>query len=429
MFLFGCGASHTSEHPTKGNSINAKNEIVSPSPSGNVIRAESFGAVGDGIKDDTDAFQSAIDYLEKLHGGTVMVPKGTFMINSEKSVFIKSNIKLHLDSNAVIESLPTASGNYSVLTISHADHVSISGGEIRGDRNRHLGKSNEDYGRDINIEGSHDVTITNLTASNSWGDGIYVGDNNNSVNNSDILIQNVVCNNNRRNGMSIISGENIFVKDVIAENSNGASPKAGIDVEPNNTKDELKSINLENITTRNNNQGLQIGLVGMRQSTTPLDVHIRNHQDFGSAIGLFISTPERSGLVEITGSHWENNKIQQVRQLNRSPYIDDTFSSAHVDVIFKKNNNDEPLNIVSDQLPDAIVNKPYSFRLSHSGGLKPYLWGINQPLPEGLNLTPNGYLKGMLAIPGTYRINVIISDNEYNRRSKLLTLNVKDGIK
>jgi polygalacturonase len=54
-----------------------------------------FGAVGDGITNDTKAIQRAIDA-----GGTVYIPKGTYICGT---LWLKSNGGLELDANAVIK--------------------------------------------------------------------------------------------------------------------------------------------------------------------------------------------------------------------------------------------------------------------------------------------------------------------------------------
>jgi len=47
-----------------------------------VVSVKDFGAVGDGVADDTVAIQAAIDYMETLNGGTVQVSHGNFKITS-----------------------------------------------------------------------------------------------------------------------------------------------------------------------------------------------------------------------------------------------------------------------------------------------------------------------------------------------------------
>src|SRR5688572_23705422 len=50
-----------------------------PSSTSNVL---NFGAKGDGITDDTEAIQAAIDFAGR--GGTIQIPRGTYMIRGLK---------------------------------------------------------------------------------------------------------------------------------------------------------------------------------------------------------------------------------------------------------------------------------------------------------------------------------------------------------
>lgn len=49
---------------------------------GDVVSVKDFGAVGDGVTDDTAAFNSACDYVGGLGGGTVEVPIGNYKISN-----------------------------------------------------------------------------------------------------------------------------------------------------------------------------------------------------------------------------------------------------------------------------------------------------------------------------------------------------------
>lgn len=63
------------------------------------VNVKSFGAVGDGIANDTPAINKAIERCSAGGGGTVTFPAGQY---SAASIHIKSNVRLLLDSDAVI---------------------------------------------------------------------------------------------------------------------------------------------------------------------------------------------------------------------------------------------------------------------------------------------------------------------------------------
>ena len=46
------------------------------------VNVLDFGAVGDGVTNDTAAFQAAVDYLTGLGGGTMVIPSGTFLTDT-----------------------------------------------------------------------------------------------------------------------------------------------------------------------------------------------------------------------------------------------------------------------------------------------------------------------------------------------------------
>ncbi|SFU27519.1 Polygalacturonase [Pustulibacterium marinum] len=61
----------------------------------------NFGAKGDGKKDCKKAFDKAIQHLKKKGGGTLHVPKGTYLINGP--IHFISHFNLHLEEGAVLQ--------------------------------------------------------------------------------------------------------------------------------------------------------------------------------------------------------------------------------------------------------------------------------------------------------------------------------------
>ena len=66
--------------------------------------------VGDGTTDNTIALQNAIDSCSKAGGGTLVIPKGTFVISP---ITMTSNVNLYLDTLATLLGTPTMA-NYTV---------------------------------------------------------------------------------------------------------------------------------------------------------------------------------------------------------------------------------------------------------------------------------------------------------------------------
>jgi polygalacturonase len=205
-----------------------------------VLNAKDFGAYGDGLRDDTAALQRAISALP-TDGGTVFVPAGSYLIDAVKSVKLRSLMHLQLDPNAKLLAKPNTSDSYNVLYVDVLHDVEISGGQIVGERDRHVGTTGEG-GHGIRVRGSQRVTIRDILISNGWGDGITVGPKpvyqKPYIYSRDVVVANVVCTNNRRNGLSIGNVIGMKVYDSEFSNTNGTSPQCGIDVEPDRDIDD-----------------------------------------------------------------------------------------------------------------------------------------------------------------------------------------------
>lgn len=63
------------------------------------VSAKDFGAVGDGVTDDTAAFKAAIDALVLVGGGNLLVPKGTYLLNGTAGLDTYKNGILLPDTN------------------------------------------------------------------------------------------------------------------------------------------------------------------------------------------------------------------------------------------------------------------------------------------------------------------------------------------
>ena len=74
-------------------------EVMAPQFPDRQVNLKDFGAVGDGIAVNTEAFAKAIDALASQGGGHLVVPAGVWFTGP---IVMKSNIDLHLEMGAVI---------------------------------------------------------------------------------------------------------------------------------------------------------------------------------------------------------------------------------------------------------------------------------------------------------------------------------------
>jgi hypothetical protein len=208
-----------------------------------VVDVKSEGALGNGTHDDTAAIQKAIDSLP-ADGGTVFIPAGTYMIDALKSVNLRSLMLLKLDPQAKLVAITNSSDQYRIVSADKLHDVEIAGGELFGERTTHKGTTGEG-GHCLTIKGSERVTVRDIKLTNGWGDGISIGPvavfQGNFIVCKDVEINNVICFNNRRNGLSITNVLGIKVFNSQFLNTNGTKPQCGIDVEPNADFDDSGS--------------------------------------------------------------------------------------------------------------------------------------------------------------------------------------------
>jgi parallel beta-helix repeat protein len=209
-----------------------------PSATSVTVDVKTMGAKGDGRANDTAAIQAAIDAVAT--GGTVLIPDGTYMVSTlpRENVRLKSEMIFKLSPRAVLRAIPSNEKRVALLRISNASNVTVIGGTLQGQR----AKLQEARGLGMGIRidnGSSKISILNATANDMWGDGFYIEDA------SDVTLCGVTADNNRRQGLSIIQGNNILVKNSLFQNTNGARPGAGIDLEPDERAQAISNIRIQ----------------------------------------------------------------------------------------------------------------------------------------------------------------------------------------
>ncbi|NLC52321.1 MAG: right-handed parallel beta-helix repeat-containing protein [Firmicutes bacterium] len=169
----------------------------------------------------------------------------------------------------------------------------------------------------LSIRSCTNVQVLGLTLADSGGDGIYLGTVSGATPyNKDIIIRDVVCDNNHRQGISVISAWNLLIEDSVFKNTSGTPPMAGIDFEPNHAKECLVNIIIRNCVFENN-AGSGIDIYSKNLNATSEDISIRvedclikGNQRGIRVAAIFSDGPK--GLIEFvncTIEHTENAGI------------------------------------------------------------------------------------------------------------------------
>ncbi len=121
------------------------------------------------------------------------------------------------------------------------------------------------------------VRVSGLTLADSGGDGLYLGVGRCGVPCSDVVIRDVVCTNNYRQGISVISARDLLIENCTLVDTWGTAPQSGIDFEPNLDSEELVNCVMRNCTSANNRgDAYTFYLKPLRKDSKPISIRLEN---------------------------------------------------------------------------------------------------------------------------------------------------------
>jgi hypothetical protein len=134
----------------------------------------------------------------------------------------------------------------------------------------------------LSLKSCSNIKVYGLTLADSGGDGIYLGTATRGVTNKNIHIKDVTCERHYRQGISVITAENLLIENTVMRETGGTNPQAGIDFEPNRPDERLVNIVMRNCTTeRNKGDGYLFYLGFMDATSEPVSVRFENCRSIG----------------------------------------------------------------------------------------------------------------------------------------------------
>jgi hypothetical protein len=87
--------------------------------------------------------------------------------------------------------------------------------------------------------------------------------------------------------------------------------------------------------------------------------------------------------------------------------------------------SDPPLHINTNEVPGGVVGVPYALTVSADGGLLPYRWSLQGPLPQGLSFdAASGSISGTPTRMGSFPIQVVVADAHSQTATQSLSLSM-----
>lgn len=147
------------------------------------------------------------------------------------------------------------------------------------------------------------VQVTDLTLADSGGDGIYLGVARRGVPCSEVVIRDVVCTNNYRQGISVISARNLLIENCTLADTWGSAPEAGIDFEPNHESEELFNCVMRNCVSANNRgDAYTFYLRPLRAASRPISIRLENCRAEGCRRSVAFVTGNDGETGAVTGT-------------------------------------------------------------------------------------------------------------------------------
>ena len=307
---------------------------MSQNPINNNIVNNSYFNIdssGKNASNTTEGLNKALKYCSDANIKYVKLEKGKYLINS--MINIPSNICINLNSSTIIMQ-DNNKNSYKILNISNQENIEIKNGFLKGDRLGHeyIGESTHEWGMGIYIEGGINIEIENISISEMTGDGIYVTSG--YRNSKNIRIKNSLLYNNRRQGIGIISGEEIEICNNEIYKIEGTNPQSGIDLEANYETQKIDKVNIYNNKFYNFANNIAILL-----HNQIYNVIITNNLIYGN-INIY-ETKEKTEIVGNqlingainAGSNSENNS----RIVNNLDILNNTFENY--EILYNENVN------------------------------------------------------------------------------------------
>ena len=190
------------------------------------VTAKMFGAVGDGVHDDTAAIQNAIN-----SNNYVLIENGTYLIDGSVGLTLRSNLVIQMCPNTVLQRTTTETKRKSILEASGIENVVICGGHIYGDLRDHEMTSGVEYqNHGIEFLNCKNILVDGVDIAYNNGDCLLFG--NGQLYSDNIVVKNCKLHDSFRHGIAITGAKNGVIRDC---DIYGIRWLDGIDFENDNT--------------------------------------------------------------------------------------------------------------------------------------------------------------------------------------------------
>lgn len=273
------------------------------------VKASAFGF---NPEDATEALQKAIN-----SGAQKVIVDNTGKDWITRPLFLRSNQEIVFEAGVTLRA---KEGEFKGVSDSLININDISNVMIRGEGAVTLAMNKKDYDNPalykfsewrhaISIRGATNIKISDLILKSSGGDGIYVARGKNLSYSKNITVDNVTSEDHYRQGISLISVEDMVIRNSRFNSTRGTAPQCGIDFEPNRPEERFVNIVIDNCEfSENASAGIMFHISGLKENSKPVSVTIRNSKINSNQCGVIVTTKEVKGEIRFENCLIEDNR-------------------------------------------------------------------------------------------------------------------------
>lgn len=274
--------------------------------SGKTVRASSFGF---DPEDGTQALQKALDSgADKV---IVDNPGKDWIV---RPLFLRSDQEIIFEKGVTIRA---KKGAFKGRTDCLFQGQNVSNIKLRGEGDVLFVMNKRDYDNPalyrhaewrsaIGLFGVENITISGLHLKSSGGDGIYIGASKERRLSRNITVENVICEDHYRQGMSVICVRGLAVRNSKFIKTAGTAPQCGIDFEPNRPDQGFSDVLIENCEfSANKRAGIMFCLDLQKE---PVSITVKNSLFKDNTTGFIVHSRNSGGELVLENCRVENNE-------------------------------------------------------------------------------------------------------------------------
>jgi hypothetical protein len=244
-----------------------------------LVKASTFGW---NATNATTAFVNAI----KSANDTIIIDKqvSDWMINPTNFDTLKNKTIIFENGVNLVARPGAFSSIYdaSLMIFYEANNIKIIGygASFKMQKAEYIAYNNSQYRHCIALVSCSNISIYGLKLMDSGGDGIVISNYTGAAYQrycENIFLKDLWCDNNYRQGISVISAQHLQVENCWFTNTIGTAPQAGVDIEPNQPYERLIDIVFEKCRfTGNAGGGIKVIPISIDSTTLPMDITFNN---------------------------------------------------------------------------------------------------------------------------------------------------------